>query len=704
MPRTLYKGSLDGGAEKSGFARAFLPSRPLVKNNIRRYWPGSAIMLFVYLVAALAMYTEASNMRYYAYSSGPSNIYVSFIAGENLAILSGLFAFFSGLVAAMLCFRYLMNQRDAVMAHSLPIRREAHLSSAALSGVILLGAPIAAGGLLFFAAYAFNGFFFPFEALQWVLANFAVALLSFCIAAFFSMTTGNVIAHGILTLVLTNLPFLVEGVLISYCSRFFFGFVSWTPVTLKINFFYRFATYFSAASARYQAAAPPDIITPLVYIAVGALFLLITALLYKRRRIETAGDVISLRQIRPFLRYGSALGFAFLSGMIYTGAAGYDFAYSAVWEIVFSIIGGAFGFFFAESFIRGTIRVFKRHFIGAVGFSLAFITIFLVLYYDLPRYGDMKLDGSSVELIIAGENYNNRAQNALLGESFFYPGTMFDLDIDDPDGFLSDRSPSNYYLTRGPLPQYIASQILEQDPAVLRGDDAAAAIAFQHFIADNARHFSRAPAYDNTGALYTDYQNNVQYFNIPFAARLNDGKIVRREYQMRVFFGGDGLASGVVEENFLNHFSELQNINSAKEIESLKKSAEKALYVNMNFHVPIYTESASGEPTDEDTAEWDKYGYDNTIYDVKHVTLNRGEWEGLAEAYALDGMYVTSGYMPEPAYKMDYYNNPAIAYAEFVMPDMFSVNFSIMRDDYNSIEWLIRAGLISAGSLEYTGG
>ncbi|MCL2058554.1 MAG: ABC transporter permease [Oscillospiraceae bacterium] len=687
----------NGGAETSnngdasgGFLlRVFGPrpiNRSLFLTNLRRYWPGAALMMLVYLIYAITQFVELSGYFFQTMTWVPEPEYIS----DESSIVFGIFAFIAGLIAAMLCFHYLMNQRETIMSHSLPIKRESHLLSAALSGLTLLGAPIIAGGGLFFVVFALRGLFYPIAAIHWIIANLSIAFFGFCIAAFFAMLTGNSIAHGILTLIFINLPIMVEMVFINYCERFLFGFIIWVPLTRYINPFYHIAIYFSNGADRYYANILPDFLPPLLFVLVGLVFLALAVLLYRRRNLETAGDIISLRQVRPFLRYGVALGVSFIFSLIYNGAT-YINNYSPIWEIIFSIVGGAIGFFIAEMFIRRTIHVFRLHYMGAIGFAIVFIAVFFTIYNDLPGYGRMKLDAGAIDYIVI-QDIKPRVRQAIEGEPLSFFGTIEDLDIDDPGGYLDGRINGKQYRPNGPVPQYIARQIIERDHSVLRGEDAQTAVSFQHFLADNSLRFGSGRA---TPSMY---RGNTAYNtrNVRFIARYKNGRIIERNYSVRLYTAIEASQPETLESMYYSHLSNVQYLNMLAERKYLIDCAARANYVQFDFPMHI-VENYMASRQDAD------------LYPIsggsERAILGWGQYNGLFEAYQLDG--IQQGDEGEIKTQDDYPSrwvyDQLLVNVEIMMPDEYKTSLRIGVDDINSVRWFVQKGFIRGDILEKLG-
>ena len=664
-------------------------NRSIFVTNLRRYWPGAAFMYLVYFVAAVRTYLGLS----YTFRSDYSRYLITeadFVTREELFMTLGFFTMLAGMVAAMLCFHYLMNPREAVIAHSLPLRRETHLFTAAASGMCLLGAPIVAGGALFFFIYAVHGLYYPLQALFWIASYLIIAFFMFGISAFFAMLTGNSIAHGILTLLFVNLPAMLEAILYSYCDRFFFGFVGWAPVTVNINPFYLVATFLSDTCGSFRDNKLPDAVPLLVLLAAGAVFAIAALLVYKRRRTEAAGDVIAIRQVRPVLRYGAALGFSFLFGLIFMSSSGYDSSMEIAGELAFSILGGVIGFLIAEMFIRKTMRVFKRCWPGMIGFALVFAAAYFALLYDLPGYGRYKLDADKVDVIIMND-YNYRALKALLGDSLSSYETLADLDIDDPDGYLDGMKLTPHRAPSGKIPPYIARQIIDGDETVMRGDDALAAVSLQRLIASNAYRFRGS----DLPMLYKRLSIFKNQYNVPFIARLKSGRIVRRNYNIYIYTDPDDAPLEQPEADFVRLYENIVKINNAAKGRHLINCAKNADSLEIEIIDELYLKYLDNPVEAADTYAADE---DAVISANKKtsILLERGEWNGLYEAYAFDralqNAQVDYGY---GSYVTRDAGVKSFIHLKLAMPDGYEIYSSITTDDATALNWIVKKRFIA---------
>lgn len=96
---------------------------------------------------------------------------------------------------------------------------------------------------------------------------------------------------------------------------------------------------------------------------VGALLLMPSAVLYKRRRLETAGDVVAIGVLRPVFRFVVALAAGLLlsellTGLLVPGIDNMGLGGAALFAL-FLLLGCAIGWVAAEMLVQKSFRVFK---------------------------------------------------------------------------------------------------------------------------------------------------------------------------------------------------------------------------------------------------------------------------------------------------------------------------------------------------------
>lgn len=287
----------------------------------------------------------------------------------------------AGLVCAMAVFSYLYSSRSACMMHALPLRREALFLTQYLAGLSFLLLPQLAVFILTVAAEAAMGCLTLWPLVQWLLAQSGLCLFFYSFAVFCAMFTGHLAAlpvfYGVLNLLAFLMTTLVEGV----CDLFLYGFRSFpSPVWELVDYLSPPVILTNAVSIvshddsiiLYQ----PGLVA--VYAAVGVALSIVALLIYRSRHIESAGDIVAVKLVRPLFKYGVALCAGLTGGMFtYALLSGLSTLTLMGWILFW----GLAGYFTAEMLLRKSFRVLAA-WKGAVPLTVVIVLLSLSVHYD----------------------------------------------------------------------------------------------------------------------------------------------------------------------------------------------------------------------------------------------------------------------------------------------------------------------------------
>ena len=392
--KTMPSGTLSSERPALGRTwRKFYPT--LYAKNLRRFWPIWSIY-FVILLFLLPL-SMLSSARY----RDMSEVWVERYVLNTLSVGIVLNAFF-GLFCAMAVFSYLYNAKSAGMLHALPVRREGLFLTNWLSGFTFLAVPNAAIFLITLLAEAAIGQVAPWGLVLWMLSMTLVGLFFYSFAVFCAMFTGNLVAlpvfYGILNFLVKGLSVLFEAL----AEAFLFGYYSSDWVGTLANWFTPVVKLCTQVGPNYddwnRGAGPlRGFSYILLYAVVGVVFSLLALAVYRRRRLESAGDIVAVSWVRPIFKYGVAFCAA-----IFLGVYGHAFLFSSLPDnlaslVLFLVLFGLVGYFAAEMLLRKSFRVFRRSWKGAAVFTLALVLCCAGLQFDLfgferwvPDPGDIR--------------------------------------------------------------------------------------------------------------------------------------------------------------------------------------------------------------------------------------------------------------------------------------------------------------------------
>jgi ABC-2 type transport system permease protein len=406
-------------------------NKTLFLNLLRRFWPIFAVYLAVWIIiepVALgnmlqyAQYSRGYTADPLAQTMGFANTVLS-MGLYGGVIMSGIFA---GLVA-MAAFSYLYSSRSVSMICALPIKREGVFLSVFVSGLSTL---LMANLVILLITLAVTAAYGMLAAVGgYVLQCFAMVCLSniffFGFASLCASLTGSILVLPLVYAVLNFTAVVVESLVKTVMGMFIYGIRPGSPETfLWLSPPVRLFTTDTVKTVSAQTAQgiyyTSDVyysgwLTLGLYAVAGLAFAVLAMLLIKRRRMESAGDVVAIRPLKPVFKYCLSVGCALVLGLLIYSIV---FSYSEFhgvkamfYMLLFMLVGAFVGYFAAEMLLQKTFRVFKRATwlrFGVTGLVIAA----LMLCGEFDLYGiEKKLPAADQ---VQGVSVNVDGENVLL--------------------------------------------------------------------------------------------------------------------------------------------------------------------------------------------------------------------------------------------------------------------------------------------------
>ena len=399
----------------------------LFRKNLSRYWPLWGLASFGGAMFPLAMLLELLHNGFRFWSPLETRQAYYTVLSYGVPVISIVYA----ILCAMAVWNYLYNARSVGMMHTLPVRREGLFVTNVLSGLTMMAIPYAVTGVLLVLVSLLFGGFEPMGVLVTVLGVMGESLFFFGLATFCAFIVGNVFMlpalYGLLNFIAVLTDFMVNLLAQGFCfglNSSYSGTVEWlSPVVYLIQKISPNSTYETQwvtdrlGGQRYETSVLTSVTLEngwliAAYAAAGAALLGLAWLLYRRRRSESAGDVVAVGWMKPVFRYGCAVYAAILGGRL---------LYALLWEsfqsgqyftllpmILCMIAGGAVGYYAASMLLAKTPRVFKTTWKGMLAVALGCAALCGAMKYDLfgvtrrvPAADSVKL----VNVYAAGSNY-----------------------------------------------------------------------------------------------------------------------------------------------------------------------------------------------------------------------------------------------------------------------------------------------------------
>lgn len=419
------------------------------KKTILRYWPlwGAYFAIWLVLLPLNGLMTLQYSTGM-GFNGAMGNFALDTVPATAQGFGLGLMVVF-GALCAMAVFGHLYNPRSANFFGSLPVRREGLFLTHYLAGLAFLLVPNLviclltllvelAGGVMCWAGLGF-----------WLAVMCGEGFFFYSLAVFCAMFTGSILALPVFYGIVNALALGLYGLLDLVFHGFYYGFagfsdgvqavVKWLTPVVCLN---EAVTAYNVNSAPgFSQLAPEDLAyvaraggiwvsdnrymvvqglgTVGIYAIVAVVLAVCAFLLYRVRRLESAGDVVAVNPMKPVFQYGVALcvgmAFGMATAMVAGGGEIMLMAAMPVW--------GVLGYFAARMLLEKSFKVF-RHWKGALAVAVVFVALFCVVGYDLTGFETRVPDPARVDSV-----YVNGNNAVYLGDD----GDSLRLDVTDPE-------------------------------------------------------------------------------------------------------------------------------------------------------------------------------------------------------------------------------------------------------------------------------
>lgn len=388
-------------------------NRTLFFKTARRFWPLWFFYAAVWIIVMPVMI--GTNLRF-----GGSLRAMQFDIMSMANTGGVMIGFISACVAAMAVWSFMYSHRSASGMACLPIRREGVFFSVSLAGI----APLLAVNVLVFlltlgTQALYNAVDWPAMG-QWLGAVTLELIFFYGFALLCAQLTGNLAVLPAVYLVLGFTGYAVEVVAGSVLSAFVYGAAGlYAPSIAGVSLSPALGILAHSEVGSYRVYNDTSELYEITryyltgwgamaaYAAVGLVFAALALWLYRRRRMESAGDVVAVGVLKPVFKYcmtfggalcigallygltvsGGITGSAIFGGTMLNGRAVNAQALALAVMILYMLIGAFVGYFASEMLIHKSFRVWrgKRRWLG-LGVS-ALIVALLMLSAELDLFG-----------------------------------------------------------------------------------------------------------------------------------------------------------------------------------------------------------------------------------------------------------------------------------------------------------------------------
>ena len=392
----------------------------LFRKNLPRFWPLWGMASFAGALFPLALLLQLMRRENFYMWNDPlsfTEMYYN-VAAYAVPVISLLYA----VLCAMMVWSYLYNSRSVGLAHTLPIRREGLFFTNFLSGMAMMLIPYVVIGALCVLVSAVGGCFDLKGLIVTILTVLGLSFFYFASATLVAFITGNVFALPAVYFLLHFLAVLLDWLVSTFAQGFLFGLsggytgvVEWLSPTVylenqvRVNSTYETIT---TQTSRLTAVSLENFWLIGVYALVGVVLLVLAWLLYRRRRSESAGDVVAVGWMKPVFRFGTAALAALLGGIALYELFWRNFQdgryYDVIPMLVCMLVAGAIGYYAASMLLAKSLKVFRGSWKGMALVAAGCVALCCVLHFDLLGVEDRVPEVSQVKkvhLYTADNNY-----------------------------------------------------------------------------------------------------------------------------------------------------------------------------------------------------------------------------------------------------------------------------------------------------------
>lgn len=371
-------------------------NKTIFKKNIFRFWPIWGFYAF-YLMVCMPLSLYFSIMNQPTNEPLSAEMRIGYFADVLQAAAQPQAIFFMAAIAAMALFSYLYSARSCNMIHALPVDRAQLYVTNCFSGILFLAVPqILSFIVTAFVCMAVNVTDLK-SLLSWLLMVLGMDLFALAMVVTVGMLTGQLVMVPVFFLLANILYPCMRTIIVSLVHEFTYGMsmsvgfeggqsvlAPLLYLSSKVGFHVR-DDLGSQVAVRGGQVVAGYALASLVFFLVGWLF-------YRAKQLESAGDLVSVKWLRPVFRWGVSLCIGMFVATIVV---------DSIWNVwlsranmakavLLAVVLSAVSFFLAQMLLEKRFRVFsKKRVAECVAIQAILVVALLLISLDIPGYEKM---------------------------------------------------------------------------------------------------------------------------------------------------------------------------------------------------------------------------------------------------------------------------------------------------------------------------
>lgn len=371
-------------------------NKTIFLKNVTLYWPIWGIYTLISVIMQPGLVWLFNNMSYF------SNGYSDEMQFRDLMGTLGFYGYtiliaFGALFAGMALYSYMYNNKSANMIHSLPVDRTQLYGTALISGWAFLIVPLFVTALLttlLCIIYTIPGIGYVW---LWFVNATALAFIAFSIVSICALFTGHIVVLPMYVFAVNVISWVVYFLINAVVTTFGFGVTELGDNAERMaGVFCPIQCFSDNLVWSYDYSDTGKIIgvslegTGYVwmYLILAVVFYVSAYIIYRKRKIEQAGDFLTVNWVKPIFRgviavLGAIYGAMIVREILLDTRLGCGMPLFVCMMIVI----GAIFYFAADMFIKKSFHVFKkRNWLGCAISSVVVLAAFFGMYGLADQY------------------------------------------------------------------------------------------------------------------------------------------------------------------------------------------------------------------------------------------------------------------------------------------------------------------------------
>ena len=371
-------------------------NKTIFLKNVTLYWPSWGIYTLISLIMQPGIVWLCNNMSYFG--SG----YTDEMQFRDLMDSLGFYGYvmliaFGALFAGMALYSYMYNSKSANMIHSLPVDRTQLFGTTLISGWAFLIGPLFVTALitsLFCMIYTIPGIGYVWI---WFINAAALAFIAFSIVSICALFTGHIVVLPMYVFAVNVISWIVYFLVNAVVTTFGFGLteigetaerlaIVFCPIQcfdVNLKWMYDYSDTGKITGASLEGTG-----YVWMYLVIAVIFYASAYIIYRKRKIEQAGDFLTVNWVKPIFRgvvavLGAIYGAMIVREVLIDTRIGCGMP---LFVVMLILIGTVF-YFAADMFIKKSFHVFKkRNWVGCGISSVVVLIAFFGMYGLADQY------------------------------------------------------------------------------------------------------------------------------------------------------------------------------------------------------------------------------------------------------------------------------------------------------------------------------